>query len=102
MSAQRSTHREVHAHVLVALHRMPVFRGREEPPAVQGVKQDLIEPWILRGLDQFDFHAAVSMDFEVRDGHELITLFAQIVGKHGQRLRDHACLRGARCDRRRR
>jgi hypothetical protein len=76
----------VHADVLLAIDGVAVLHGRKEAPAVQRFQQDLVEPRILRGLDEFDVNASVGVDFEVRDGGELETLFSQIVGQHGDRL----------------
>ena len=75
----------MHPHVLIAFDRTAVFHSREETPAVQRLQQDLVEPRILRWLDQLDFERTVCVYLEVRDGHDLITLLAQIVGqdRHG-------------------
>ena len=75
----------MHPYVLIAVNRMTVFHSGEEAPAVQGLQQDLVEPRILRRLDQLDFERAVCVYLEVRDSRDLITLLAQIVGqdRHG-------------------
>lgn len=70
----------MHAHVLLALDRTPVFHRREKAPSAQGLKQDLIESRILRRFDKSDVERAVCVDKKARDRHRLISLLAQIVG----------------------
>ena len=83
-----SIHVKVHANVLMTFDGPSILDCREETPLPKRGKQDLIQPRVLCGLDQFDVECTVRMDSEACNGNRLKGLIPKIVGDFRQRLRE--------------